>query len=85
MLSDIKYIEARGDYLKFYLESQKPILTKMTLKTLIEELPESFIQIHRSFVINQDKIMAYQKEKVKVGEDWLTISRSFKKDLNLGD
>jgi len=81
-LDGLLYIESKGDYLKFILEDHKPLITKMTLKSL--QLPENFIQIHRSFIINQDKITAFQKEKVKVGEEWLPISRSFKKAVDFG-
>ncbi|WKV13241.1 LytTR family DNA-binding domain-containing protein [Marivirga harenae] len=85
LLDKVLFIESRGDYLKFVLENEKPLMSKMTLKSLQEQIPESFIQIHRSFIINQDKITAFQKEKVKVGEEWLNISRSFKNQVDFGD
>lgn len=85
LLDKILFIESKGDYLKFVLEEEKPIISKMTLKSLQEQLPENFIQIHRSFIINKNKISAFQKDRVKVGEDWLTISRSFRGAVNFGD
>jgi DNA-binding LytR/AlgR family response regulator len=81
-LDSILYIESKGDYLKFNLEDGKPLLSKMTLKSL--QLPDNFTQIHRSFIVNEDKIEAYQKDKVKVGEEWLSISRSFKNEVDFG-
>ncbi|MGM0579968.1 MAG: LytR/AlgR family response regulator transcription factor [Bacteroidota bacterium] len=85
LLNEILYIEAKGDYLRFVLENDKPLISKLTLKSILDQLPESFTQIHRSFIINQDKINAYQKDKVKVGEEWLTISRSFRNDIEFGE
>ena len=82
LLNEILYIEAKGDYLRFVLEDDKPLLSKMTLKSILDQLPENFTQIHRSFIVNQDKISAFQKDKVKIGEEWLTISRSFRGDIN---
>jgi DNA-binding LytR/AlgR family response regulator len=82
LLNEILYIEAKGDYLRFILENEKPLLSKMTLKSILDQLPENFTQIHRSFIVNQDKISAFQKDKVKIGEEWLTISRSFRGDVN---
>jgi len=82
-LDSILYIESKGDYLKFNLVKDKPLLSKMTLKSL--QLPENFTQIHRSFIVNEDKIEAFQKDKVKVGENWLSISRSFKNEVDFGD
>jgi DNA-binding LytR/AlgR family response regulator len=57
----------------------------MTLKSILDQLPDNFIQIHRSFIVNQDKINAYQKDKVKIGTEWLPISRSFRNDVDFGD
>jgi len=82
-LDNILYIESKGDYLKFNLLEGKPLISKMTLKSL--DLPDMFTQIHRSFIVNEDKIEAFQKDKVKVGEDWLSISRSFKNDVDFGE
>ncbi|WP_375579663.1 LytTR family DNA-binding domain-containing protein [Marivirga tractuosa] len=84
-LDKIMYIESKGDYLSFVLEDDKPLISKMTLKAILEQLPENFTQIHRSFIINQNKISAFQKDKVKVGEEWLTISRSFRNDIHFGE
>jgi DNA-binding LytR/AlgR family response regulator len=85
LLDKILYIESKGDYLKFVVENEKLLISKMTLKSLLDQLPKNFTQIHRSFIINQDKISAFQKDKVKVGGNWLTISRSFRNEVNLGD
>jgi DNA-binding LytR/AlgR family response regulator len=78
LLNEILYVEAKGDYLRFMLEKDKPLLSKMTLKSILDQLPDNFTQIHRSFIVNQDRISAFQKDKVKIGEEWLTISRSFR-------
>lgn len=81
--NDILYIEAKGDYLKFFMENEKPIISKMTLKNCLTLIPSSiFSQIHRSFIVNRNKVNAYTNEKVQVGEDWLKISRGYKNNFN---
>lgn len=85
LLEKILFIESKGDYLKFVFEDDKPLVSKITLKSILEQLPNNFTQIHRSFIVNQDKIEAFQKDKVKVGEEWLTISRSFKNEVDFGE
>ncbi|MGF1635504.1 MAG: LytR/AlgR family response regulator transcription factor [Cyclobacteriaceae bacterium] len=81
---DIFYLEAMGDYVKFYTGKDKPIISKMTLKEAMEHLrAPDFIQIHRSFVINKQKISAYTHDKIRIGEVWLKISRSYKSQLEL--
>ncbi|MBK6267119.1 response regulator transcription factor [Marivirga sp. S37H4] len=80
----IFYIEAMGDYVKFYTAQDRPLISKMKLKDCIEQIPSgSFVQIHRSFIINKAHIKAYTQEKVRVGKEWLKISRSYKDQLEL--
>lgn len=78
-LRDILYIEAKGDYLKFAMNAENPLLTKMTLTSLNQYLSNKFIRIHRSFVINLDHLTAYTSERVCISENtWLTIGRKYK-------
>lgn len=83
LFEEIKYIEAMGDYLKFYTLSQdRPLMVKMTLGLAMEKLPASiFFQIHRSFVVNQKHITAYTAERIKIQDNWLTIGRHYKDEL----
>lgn len=83
LYDEIEYLEAMGDYVKFYTGQEKPLITKMKLKDCAEKLTSpSFIQIHRSFIINKAKITAYTQDKVKVGSNWLKVSRSYKEELD---
>lgn len=51
-LNEIAYIEGLADYLKIQLINQKPIVARMTMKEMMDKLPESeFIRIHRSYII----------------------------------
>ncbi|GAA5034067.1 DNA-binding response regulator [Marivirga lumbricoides] len=80
---EIEFLESMGDYVKFYIGLSKPLITKARLKDFVEKLPSnSFLQIHRSFIINKNKINAYTQDKVKIGDKWLRISRSFKDQLD---
>ena len=74
-LDKVLYIEGLKDYVKFYLtDSEKPILTLMSLKVLEEKLlPERFMRIHRSFIINLSKIQAVERSQVLIGNERITI------------
>ena len=46
-LSEIEYIEGLEDYIRIHLSDKKPVLTLMTLKTVLEKLPAGeFKRIH---------------------------------------
>ena len=49
-IDEIQYIEAYGNYIKIFTEEM--ILTPQTLTDFSEKLPNDFIRIHKSFVLN---------------------------------
>jgi DNA-binding LytR/AlgR family response regulator len=54
-----------SEYLKLHLDSQpKPIVTLLAMKTLEERLPDNFMRIHRSYIVNLDKIVEVNKNRV---------------------
>lgn len=52
---DILYIESIKDYVNIKTENQEYIVLD-TLKSLENQLPESFARVHKSFILNLDKI-----------------------------
>jgi len=78
-LSEIEYIESMEDYIKIHTTTNpKPILTLMTLKKVVEKLPENqFKRIHRSFIIALDKVKSIQGRRVKLLSAELPISDSY--------
>lgn len=80
-IDDIIYIESMGDYVRFFLEDKK-IVTLLSLSKIIELLPrDKFIQIHRSYIINFEKINFIQNNIISIGQYQLPISKSRKKEL----
>ena len=54
-LSDIKYIEGMREYLRIHLQSEKPIMTLMSMKKMEEFLSsDHFMRVHRSYIVNLD-------------------------------
>ncbi len=70
-----------GDYIRFFLEDKK-IVTLLSMSKIIELLPkEKFVQIHRSYIINFEKINFIQNNVISIGQYQLPISKSRKKEL----
>lgn len=81
IIDDIVYIESLGDYVRFFMENKK-IVSLATLSNLMNILPkDKFIQIHRSYIINFDKINFVQNDVLSIGNYQLPISKSRKKEL----
>ena len=79
-VSDIRYIEGMSEYLKVWLEGQpKPIITLLSMKKIEERLPDNFMRIHRSYIINLDKIQEVNKNRVIMdAETYLPIGDLYK-------
>ncbi|HEY1165991.1 MAG TPA: LytTR family DNA-binding domain-containing protein [Chitinophaga sp.] len=67
-LQDILYIEGLQDYIKIHLQQGKPVMTLMTLKSMLEKLPPAlFRRIHRSYIVPVSKVTAIVNKKVRIG------------------
>jgi DNA-binding LytR/AlgR family response regulator len=78
LLEDILYIEGVADYIKFYVKDRKPIMSRMTMKEIVEILPEKdFKRIHRSFIIPIKRILSISNRKVKLPEREIPIGNTY--------
>ena len=79
-MADIRYVEAMSEYLKVYVEDDaKPIITLLSMKKMEERLPDNFMRIHRSYIINLDKIQEVNKNRVIMDSDaYLPIGDLYK-------
>ena len=83
-IQDIRYVEGMSEYLKLHIDGQpKPIITLLAMKTLEERLPPNFMRIHRSYIVNLDKIVEVNKNRVIMDADtYLPIGDSYKEQFN---
>ena len=78
-LDSIDYLESMGDYVKIHSNKEKPTITKESISGLSDRLPSNFIRIHRSFIVNKNKVSAFGRELVSLQETELPVGRSYKK------
>lgn len=79
-LKNILYIEGLKDYIKIYEENApKPILSLMSMKSMEELLPSSrFMRVHRSYIVQKDKIRIIDRGRIIFGKNYIPISDSYK-------
>ncbi|MDR3653883.1 MAG: LytTR family DNA-binding domain-containing protein [Paludibacter sp.] len=82
-LNKILYIEGLKDYLKIYLEGEmQPIVSHITMKAMEEMLPEqSFMRVHRSFIIQKNKIKVVEHNRIVFGKTYIPVSDSYKESF----
>lgn len=76
----IKYIEGNGNYLNFYTEKGK-ILSLMKMDEALHLLPDYFIRVHKSYIVNINEITTFSTTSVIINGRLLPISKTFKKNL----
>ena len=83
-IADIRYVEGMSEYLKIHLEGQKPIITLLSMKKMEDYLPSTlFMRIHRSYIVNLQKIQEVNKNRVILDADtFLPIGDLYKDHFN---
>jgi DNA-binding LytR/AlgR family response regulator len=74
----ILYIEGLENYIRIICED-KTVISLNTMKTTENMLPSGFIRIHRSFIINLDKVDALHDNTFKIHDKSLVIGKSYRK------
>ena len=79
-IAKIRYIEAMSEYLKIYTDDEpKPIVTLLSMKKMEERLPENFMRIHRSYIVNLTKIQEVNKNRIIMdAETYLPVGDMYK-------
>lgn len=81
LLSKLKYIEALGDYVKFVTEKDSFVVLA-TMKSFENQLPpDKFLRIHKSYIVNLDKIERYNSRNIEIDKQQIPLSRHKKTEL----
>ena len=81
MLNELKYITALGDYVKL-VTVHDPIVVLATMKSFVAQLPpERFMRIHKSYIINIDKVDKYNSRNIEIDGEKIPLSRHKKTEL----
>ena len=78
--NSIIYMESQNEYIRIFLENQKPIMTLLSMKKLEERLPaDKFMRVHRSYIVNLEKISAVANNRIIYGKDlYIPIGNQYK-------
>ena len=80
-LDDIIYVESIKDYVRIHTED-KNLISKATITKYENLLPETFLRIHRSFIVNTTKITAYTQHDIEINTKEIPIGSSYKKKVS---
>lgn len=76
-LDDILYIESVKDYIRIHTKDENHMI-KHSMTSFLELLDTRFLRVHRSYIVNQDKITAYTKHDIEIGKIEIPIGERYK-------
>ena len=75
--SDILYLESLGNYVTCHLKDRR-LISYTSLNECASKLPDNFMRIHKSYIVNRENITSYNAEDIEVGDKRLPIGRAFR-------
>ena len=82
-LDEINYVESLREYVRIFYDD-KSLLTRVKISDIEQTLLSgTFIRIHRSYIVNINKIESYSHDEIEIDRVLLPVSRSYKENLQL--
>jgi DNA-binding LytR/AlgR family response regulator len=77
---DILYIESIRDYIKIKTDKIE-VVSPQSISSFYEQLPKpNFLRIHKSFIINVDRINSYTNNSVEINNKEFPLGRLYKNE-----
>jgi len=81
--NDILLIEGLDDYIQIHLSNKSKVVTRLSMKNIIEKLPEKeFIRVHRSYIIPIKKVKSIQSKTIDIEEFVIPIGDTYKEEIS---
>ncbi|HAA13257.1 MAG TPA: DNA-binding response regulator [Cytophagales bacterium] len=74
---EVLFVESLKDYVRIHLEDQQ-VMTKDKISEFADKLPDYFIRVHRSYVVNTQQITGFTAQDIEIGPHEIPIGISYK-------
>ncbi|TPN88911.1 LytR/AlgR family response regulator transcription factor [Aquimarina algicola] len=81
VFDDILYAESLKDYIKIHLQDET-LTIKESISSFEKRVDDRFIRLHRSYIVNSEKITAYTKNDVEIGKIEIPIGNGYKHNMH---
>lgn len=79
---EILFLEGLDDYVKIHLNNGKKITARISMKSILEKLPETqFLRVHRSYIVNAKYVNSIQNKTIFIGEHKIAVGDTYKNAL----
>lgn len=81
-VNDIQYLKKDGNYI-YYFVTDKKIMARESITTALSKLPDYFIQIQKSYIVNSLKITVVSTDFISINDEKIPIGHQFKSHLSI--
>jgi len=76
--ADVNYLESKGNFVQIHQDKNR-LLASDTLSNMEKKLSEhGFLRVHRSYIINIQKVKSIQGNLIQIGKDNIPIGNSYR-------
>jgi two-component system, LytTR family, response regulator len=76
--SQILFLKGTREYVTLHTSTQK-IMTLQTMKSFENNLPDYFVRVHNSFIINLRTIDSIEKDEIQIADELIPVGQTYKK------
>lgn len=80
-LSEVLWIEANRSYCELITEKQKFVLADNLNQISIQLVHHLLIRVHRSYIVNLERVDAFEGNQLFIGEQSIPIGRTYRQDF----
>ncbi|MCZ8283909.1 MAG: LytTR family DNA-binding domain-containing protein [Bacteroidia bacterium] len=78
---DILFVKGLGNYVEIFVKNSRKYVYYKTLKDLIDKLPDEFMRVHNSYIINLKNVQHIEDNHLIIEEHKITVAKSYKECL----
>lgn len=76
---DILLVEGLDDYIRIHLKGKTPITARLSMKGILEKLPNTdFIRVHRSYIIPVKKVKSIYNKTIQIEDFVIPVGDTYK-------
>jgi len=76
-IDEILFIKSESEYVTYHLDNGKKIMAYQSLSKLEATLPYTFLRVHRSYIVNKQKVTGLKGRDLLLGEHRIAVSDSY--------
>ena len=80
ILDGVLWIKSANEYLIIYTDVKK-YMVYSSMSDFLEKLPNNFTQVHRSHIVNFNKIETYSNNLLKINDHLIKVSKTYVKKV----